>query len=90
MPAAQVPSSSRHYDVTDRPAVDVRHTDGDWYPGRLHAWTRTPSGWRAVVSYTTGPGLQHYLDVPAAEVRPAVDRSRVARPEPVGDQAPKA
>ena len=64
MPAAQ-PSRSRnvvHYAVTERPAVDVRHADGGWYPGRLHSWVRTRTGWHAVVSYTTGPGLQHYLD----------------------------
>ena len=71
---------SVHYRVDERPAVDVRHTDGTWYAGRLHAWLLCrstgrrgePAGarWRAVVSYHVAAGLQYYLDVPAGRVRP--------------------
>lgn len=60
-----------HYPVDARPRVLVRHQDGVWHEGRLHAWLRTrrPPGWRAMVSYSVGAGLQYYLDVPADRVK---------------------
>lgn len=63
-------SGAVHYDPHERIRVEVRHHDGGWYPGWLHAWWRTSGGWRASVTYHVGAGLQHYLDVPADHVRP--------------------
>jgi len=86
---------SVHFPVDERPAVLVRHTDGAWHVGRLHAWLRyrprpgRSGGWRAVVSYHVAAGLQYYLDVPAERVRPApapVDRGRSADAEPALDR----
>ncbi|NLT57234.1 MAG: hypothetical protein GXX79_22265 [Actinomycetales bacterium] len=58
-----------NYPPEARPFVEVMHTDGAWYPGRLHAWVPDGPGWRAVVSYHVAPGVQHYLDVPSERVR---------------------
>jgi hypothetical protein len=68
-PARRRAESGVFYPAGDRPLVEVLHTDGGWYPGRLHAWIPDGPGWRAVVSYRVGPGCQHYLDVPADLVR---------------------
>lgn len=66
-------STAIHYGPFERIRVEVLHADGGWYPGWLHAWLRTDSGWRATVTYHIGAGLQHYLDVPADRVRKVDD-----------------
>ncbi len=70
------PARTHHrFACTERPPVEVLHPDGRWYPGRLHCWIRAARpgrGWRAVVTYLAGPGLQHYREVPADQVRPRV------------------
>lgn len=60
-----------NYAPEDRPFIDVRHdADGQWYPGRLHAWVPDEDGvWWSVVSYFTEPGVQYYRGVPATEIR---------------------
>ncbi|NLT55603.1 MAG: hypothetical protein GXX79_13790 [Actinomycetales bacterium] len=58
-----------NYAPEDRPFVYVRHDDGRWYAGRLHAWVPVDDAWRCIVSYHTGPGVQYYRDVPADDVR---------------------
>ena len=79
MPDSPTPRRSAvHYDVTQRPPVEVLHGDGCWYAGRLHAWVRTARGWRAVVSYEASTGLQHYLDVSPDEVRRLPDPGQQA------------
>ncbi len=67
------PGHPVRYPVEERPEVDVRHADGDWYAGRLHAWLQDPaarSRWWAVVTYYVATGIQHYGAVPADDVRP--------------------
>ncbi|MBI4941669.1 MAG: hypothetical protein HY830_13060, partial [Actinobacteria bacterium] len=63
----------------DRPRVETRHSDGRWYPGRLHGWVRGDDGWRAVVTYGTTPGVQYYGCVAASAVRPADDDGPAAQ-----------
>lgn len=58
-----------HYAPMERPAIEVLHDDGHWYPGRLHAWIREDPGWHAVVTFRTGPGLHHHRHLPAERVR---------------------
>lgn len=76
-----MPSRNVHFPVDDRPTVLVRHSDERWYPGRLHAWLHddpaardgraTVAHWLAVVSYHVGAGMQFYLCLDAARVRPS-------------------
>lgn len=79
-PRGDVPPAARGpFGPFDRPCVETRHTDGRWYPGRLHGWVRGDDGWRAVVTYGTTPGVQYYGCVAASAVRPAGDDGPVAR-----------
>lgn len=78
----------------DRPRVEVRHSDGRWYPGRLHGWVRDRRGWQGVVTYGTAPGIQHYaclaagalrrLDDPGDQGDPG-DEGAVAQRDPAAD-----
>ncbi len=62
----------RAYPPLDRPPVWVQDpAEGNrWFRGRLHSWHRGPDGWWAVCTWHVGPGLQRYLDVPEARLRP--------------------
>jgi hypothetical protein len=58
-----------HYPPLERPAIEALDDDGRWCPGRLHAWIREETGWYAVVTFRTGPGLHHHRLLPAERVR---------------------
>ena len=61
---------TRRHPPDQRPKIEVRHADGTWYTGRLHAWIPVGQGWRAVVSYHGPGGAQHYTWLPPDDVRP--------------------
>jgi hypothetical protein len=61
---------TRRHPPDQRPKIEVRHVDGSWCTGRLHAWIPVEQGWRAVVSYHGPSGQQHYTWLPAGDVRP--------------------
>lgn len=58
-----------------RPPVEVL-IRGVWLHGELRAWFPVPDGWRANVSYSTGPGETRLETVPAECVRPVAHPSR--------------
>ncbi len=64
----------------------ARHDDGRWYSGRLRMWRSSPAvlpgttdGLAGLVTYSTAPGLQHYLWLPAVRLRDG------SEPDPNGE-----
>ena len=49
--------------------VEVRHEDGNWYPGWVEAQQRREDGWWGFVRYTIEPGLQHLQWVHETRIR---------------------